>query len=134
MTGDIPDLEKQAPKETPHHDTDTETPHQDVSSSALTDSPLAKETHPDSHSDSRSSIDTNPLYPLEHALAKPLSHADIEIEPASSPDEDDDEDENSPPPALANTATRTSITSSASRPPDFEVTLDANDPENPRNW
>ncbi|AEO68050.1 uncharacterized protein THITE_11301, partial [Thermothielavioides terrestris NRRL 8126] len=30
--------------------------------------------------------------------------------------------------------TRTSITSAASRPPDFEVTLDDDDPENPRNW
>ncbi|KAK4124624.1 MFS general substrate transporter [Parathielavia appendiculata] len=58
------------------------------------------------------------------------------MEPASSPDEHDDDidEEHNPPSALAHTATRTSVTSSASRPPDYEVTLDATDPENPRNW
>ena len=77
-------------------------------------------------SPSSSSLDSNPLAPLEHALGDPITHADTE-----PPDEDDDEHENPP---LNLTRTRTSITSSASRPPDFEVTLEHDDPENPRNW
>ncbi|KAL2268390.1 hypothetical protein VTJ83DRAFT_3236 [Remersonia thermophila] len=35
---------------------------------------------------------------------------------------------------LTHTATHTSITSAASRPPDFEVTFAPDDPEDPRNW
>jgi hypothetical protein len=83
-------------------------------------------THSRSHSRSRSSsLDTDPLSPLEHALARAssLQETDLAIAEAESPPVD-----------LAHAHTRTSITSAASRPPDFEVTLDRDDPENPRNW
>ncbi|KAK3990944.1 citrinin biosynthesis cluster MFS transporter mrr1 [Cladorrhinum sp. PSN332] len=64
-------------------------------------------------SSSTSSSDNNsnpdPLEPLEHALAQTTS--------------------------ITRTRTgRTSIGSTASRPPDFEVTLEPDDAENPKNW
>lgn len=60
-------------------------------------------------SSSSQSSNPDPLSPLEHALAQTTS--------------------------ITRTRTgRTSITSCASRPPDFEVTIDADDPENPKNW
>ena len=60
-------------------------------------------------SSSSQSSNPDPLSPLEYALAQTAS--------------------------ITRTRTgRTSITSCASRPPDFEVTIDADDPENPKNW
>ncbi|KAI2469086.1 MFS general substrate transporter [Annulohypoxylon bovei var. microspora] len=61
---------------------------------------------------SNASDDTDPLSPLELAL---------------SPGEEIFEE-------IARIQTTTSIGSSASRPPDFEVVFDDDDPENPRNW
>lgn len=135
MAGDAPDPEKQARTAT-HLDHPTVT------------SPTAVEKTPSTHLQtlttslarrpSRSSTDTDPLAPLEHALGQPLSRADIEPTPPDNDDrddEDDDEDDNNPNLApLHLTRTRTSIASAASRPPDFEVTLDVDGPENPRNW
>ena len=120
MAGAAPDPEKQTHTAThPGHSTST--------------SPPALEKTPSTHRPS--STDTNPLSPLEHALGQPISRADIEPTP---PDDDDDEDEDEDgSPNLAPlhlTRTRTSIASAASRPPDFEVTLDVDGPENPRNW
>ncbi|KAI1459710.1 polyamine transporter 3 [Annulohypoxylon moriforme] len=61
---------------------------------------------------SHASDDSDPLSPLELAL---------------SPGEETFEE-------VARIQTTTSIGSSASRPPDFEVVFDDDDPENPRNW
>ncbi|KAI0835978.1 MFS general substrate transporter [Hypoxylon sp. FL0890] len=61
---------------------------------------------------SHASDDTDPLSPLELAL---------------SPGEETFEE-------ITRIRTATSIGSSASRPPDFEVVFDDDDPENPRNW
>ncbi|KAI0892911.1 polyamine transporter 3 [Annulohypoxylon nitens] len=61
---------------------------------------------------SNASDDSDPLSPLELAL---------------SPGEETFEE-------IAHINTTTSIGSSASRPPDFEVVFDDDDPENPRNW
>ncbi|AEO59927.1 hypothetical protein MYCTH_2308617 [Thermothelomyces thermophilus ATCC 42464] len=106
-------------------------------------------------SDTQSSIDTDPLSPLQHALALPLAAAEVEQIPSDDLDDDDEEEEeeedndgnpnhisrsnsnnvnedNKDP--LHLTRTRTSVTSAASRPLDFEVTIEADDPENPRNW
>ncbi|OTA55847.1 MFS general substrate transporter [Hypoxylon sp. EC38] len=77
---------------------------------------LEQEKKEDARSRSRSasnaSDDTDPLSPLELAL---------------SPGEEVFEE-------ITRTRTTTSIGSSASRPPDFEVVFDDDDPENPRNW
>ncbi|KAI0886655.1 polyamine transporter 3 [Annulohypoxylon maeteangense] len=61
---------------------------------------------------SNASDDSDPLSPLELAL---------------SPGQETFEE-------VARIQTTTSIGSSASRPPDFEVVFDEDDPENPRNW
>ncbi|KAK4157711.1 major facilitator superfamily domain-containing protein [Chaetomidium leptoderma] len=137
MAAALQDVEKQAP--TAPHDTETPPAHHGISSSppppAKPTTGLKAEPQPSliSQSDSSSSIDTNPLSPLSHALARPLSCADIDVDSDVDPDPDHDHDHD--PNTLARTRTgRTSITSSASRPPDYEVTFDADDPENPRNW
>lgn len=66
------------------------------------------------------SDNSDPLEPLEYAIAQGyVSAAD---------DEDFDRE------AISHIRTATSIGSSASRPPDFEVVFDDDDPENPRNW
>ncbi|KAI0107409.1 MFS general substrate transporter [Hypoxylon sp. NC0597] len=65
-----------------------------------------------SRSASVASDDTDPLSPLELAL---------------SPGEEVFEE-------ITHIRTATSVGSSASRPPDFEVVFDDDDPENPRNW
>jgi hypothetical protein len=140
MAGRLPDLEKQGAI-TPAENS----PRHDISSSTRHSLPVIKEEHIDdrhslatttSRAHSHSSVDTDPLSPLEHALGRPLSiAADIEPTPPSDADKDDQDGTNSPPAHhLTHTATRTSMISSASRPPDFELTLDADDPENPRNW
>ncbi|KAK4166522.1 citrinin biosynthesis cluster MFS transporter mrr1 [Cladorrhinum sp. PSN259] len=60
-------------------------------------------------SSSAESSNPDPLAPLEHALAQTTS--------------------------ITRTRTgRTSIGSAASRPPDFEVIIEPDDPENPKNW
>ncbi|KAK4100339.1 MFS general substrate transporter, partial [Parathielavia hyrcaniae] len=104
----------------------------------------AKDSQPPSYLGRNPSTCTkDSLSPHGHDHVQHICRAEMEIEPASSPDEDDDDDDDdgideghNPPPALAlgHTATGTSVTSSASRPPDYEVTLDPTDPENPRNW
>ncbi len=137
MAAATPDLEKQQ-QPPPSHDCTS-------SSSTLENHPsttTTKETPTAApslrHSPSRSSsTDTNPLEPLHLALGRPLSHAEIDHPNADDDDDDDAEDDdndNANPTALHPTRTRTSIASAASRPPDFEVTFDADDPENPRNW
>ncbi|KAL2257459.1 hypothetical protein VTK26DRAFT_143 [Humicola hyalothermophila] len=86
---------------------------------------------------STSSLDSSPLSPLAHALADPITPIDIQV-PGREDDDDDldvvDQDDGRDPPPLDLARTRTSIASSASRPPDFEVILDEDDPENPKNW
>uniref|UniRef100_L2G2V6 MFS multidrug transporter n=1 Tax=Colletotrichum fructicola (strain Nara gc5) TaxID=1213859 RepID=L2G2V6_COLFN len=67
---------------------------------------------------STSSTDTDPLEPLSHALTPDL---ETEIEHAARE-------------PITYTRTGTSIGSTASRPPDFEVTFEPGDPENPKNW
>ncbi|KAK4143067.1 major facilitator superfamily domain-containing protein [Dichotomopilus funicola] len=139
MTGNAQDLEKQAPaahtstEQSDHHDHGLSPTGSDFEKDILT-----KETqHSLSTSHSRTSVDTDPLSPLENALARPLSYPEIEQLPPDDLDDDDDEDDrdgagnNN---ALDLARTRTSITSAASRPPDYEVTIEADDPENPKNW
>jgi hypothetical protein len=128
MTGGAQDLEKQAAAA--HTKTDD---HAVSSSSLKKDLATGQETH---RRLTTSSTDTDPLSPLQHALARPLSSADIEqLPPLDNDDDDEDADDNN---NTANpihlTRTLTSIASAASRPPDYEVTLDADDPENPKNW
>jgi hypothetical protein len=67
---------------------------------------------------SRASDDSDPLAPLELAIS-----------PGYGVD-DEDYDRT----AIGRIRTTTSIGSSASRPPDYEVVFDEGDPENPRNW
>ncbi|KAI1210156.1 polyamine transporter 3 [Annulohypoxylon truncatum] len=79
------------------------------------DSLEREKSHSRRSGQSRASItsdNSDPLSPLELAL---------------SPGEETFEE-------IARIQTTTSIGSSASRPPDFEVVFDDNDPENPRNW
>ncbi|KAK1994322.1 major facilitator superfamily transporter [Colletotrichum falcatum] len=71
-----------------------------------------------SRASSHSSTDTDPLEPLEHALT-----ADRETEAEHVARE-----------PITYTRTGTSIGSTASRPPDFEVVFEPSDPENPKNW
>ena len=112
---------------------------QDIEKHAAS-SPLEKDLSTGQETQRRltsSSTDTDPLSPLQHALARPLSSADIEQLPPDDDPDDDDDDENGPDnnnPPLNLTRTLTSIASAASRPPDYEVTLEADDPENPKNW
>ncbi|KAI1100774.1 polyamine transporter 3 [Jackrogersella minutella] len=61
---------------------------------------------------SNASDDTDPLSPLELALSRDEETFD----------------------EITHVRTTTSIGSLASRPPDFEVVFDDDDPENPRNW
>lgn len=65
-----------------------------------------------------SSTDTDPLEPLSNALT-----TDLETEAEHAARE-----------PITYTRTGTSIGSTASRPPDFEVTFEPGDPENPKNW
>lgn len=133
MAGVAPDLEKQARTAThPDHSTVTSTPALEKTPSTHRQTLTNSLTRLPSHS----STNTDPLAPLEHALGQPLSRADIEPTPPDDDDPDDEDDEDDRPnlAALHLTRTRTSITSAASRPPDFEVTLDVDGPENPRNW
>jgi hypothetical protein len=67
---------------------------------------------------SRASDDSDPLSPLELAISQGYG----------VDDEDYDRE------AISHIRTTTSIGSSASRPPDFEVVFEEDDPENPRNW
>lgn len=67
---------------------------------------------------SHATDDTEPLSPVEAALSRG-SHID------------DDEYDRA---AISHVRTTTSIGSSASRPPDYEVVFEDDDPENPRNW
>jgi hypothetical protein len=66
--------------------------------------------------ESMHSLNPDPLEPLESALSNPYQGAIEEM----------------PGPYLTRTAT--SIGTSGSRPPDFEVDFEPNDPDNPRNW
>lgn len=138
MMGNAPDLEKQAPaaptsnEQSDHHDHALSPTDSDFEKGIL-----SKEIqHSLSTSHSRTSVDTDPLSPLEHALARPLSYPEVEQLPPDDLDDDDDENGNRPGNnnALDLARTRTSITSAASRPPDYEVTIEADDPENPKNW
>lgn len=70
-----------------------------------------------SHTSSRSSSDYDPLSPLEHALTPDLR---TDAERTGMP--------------LSAIQTRTSVGSAASRPPDYEVVFEPDDPENPVNW
>ena len=132
MASDRPDLEKQ--ESAPPHQAKPSTASSDLSTSSIEVDLPTKKTRTEIR---RSSLDSNPLSPLERALGDPISTADIEI-PDSDDDDDNnnnDENNNNAAPLDLNLArTRTSIISSASRPPDYEVTLEADDPENPRNW
>ncbi|KAF3025023.1 hypothetical protein E8E14_014287 [Neopestalotiopsis sp. 37M] len=67
---------------------------------------------------SHASDDSDPLAPLEFAISQGYGL--------------DDEDYGRA--AITQIRTTTSIGSSASRPPDYEVVFTENDPENPRNW
>ncbi|KAK0625321.1 major facilitator superfamily domain-containing protein [Bombardia bombarda] len=78
-----------------------------------TSSPTSSDS---SSSSSDSEPEEDPLSPLEHALTAAISTE------AAAHD------------SLGPTRTMTSVASAASRLPDFEVTFDDNDPENPRNW
>ncbi|KAK5662562.1 hypothetical protein OQA88_8474 [Cercophora sp. LCS_1] len=69
-----------------------------------------------SQAPSQSSDDSDPLSPLEHALTPDLRLPDEQVL------------------SLSVAQTRTSVGSSASRLPDFEVAFDADDPDSPRNW
>ncbi|KAL0939592.1 MFS transporter [Colletotrichum truncatum] len=71
-----------------------------------------------SRSLSHSSTDTDPLEPLSHALTP-----DLETEAEHAARE-----------PITYMRTGTSVGSTASRPPDFEVTFEPGDPENPKNW
>ncbi|EAQ83296.1 hypothetical protein CHGG_09700 [Chaetomium globosum CBS 148.51] len=138
MAGHAQDLEKQStatrPETPPAHHHDHRVPSLALEKDVLTT--VTRRSLTTSHT--HSSTDADPLSPLEQALARPLSSADIEQLPPDDPDDDDDDDganqnnKNNDP--LHLTRTRTSAISSASRLPDFEVTLEADDPENPRNW
>ncbi|KAI1849813.1 hypothetical protein JX266_004762 [Neoarthrinium moseri] len=59
----------------------------------------------------------------------PLSPLELALSPGYGVDDEDYDRE-----AISHIRTTTSIGSSASRPPDFEVVFDDDDPENPRNW
>lgn len=69
-----------------------------------------------SQAPSQSSEDSDPLSPLEHALTPDLRLPNEQII------------------SLSVAQTRTSVGSSASRPPDYEIAFDTDDPDNPRNW
>ncbi|KAK3305759.1 major facilitator superfamily domain-containing protein [Chaetomium strumarium] len=136
------DLEKQEQSVHPVP-RNNEGPH-DVSSSTP-DNNLTNKEDSSSHSDSSSSTDADPLSPLEQALSRPISAAaiELEIETAPLPDDDDDDDNDhansegghdGPANNLDLTRTRTSLASVASRLPEFEVTFEPDDPENPKNW
>ncbi|KAK4042986.1 major facilitator superfamily domain-containing protein [Parachaetomium inaequale] len=128
MTGGAQDLEKQAAASHP------ETPPSSLEKDLATQETQRRLT--------TSSTDTDPLSPLQHALALPLSSADIEQLPPLDNDDDDEDPDNNNNNNNNNTnnnlihltRTLTSIASAASRPPDYEVTLEADDPENPKNW
>jgi hypothetical protein len=130
MAAAEPDPEKQAPEPASHYAT---------SSSTLRNELPAKETVIETHlarSSRASSTDTDPLSPLEHALGQTIAAVELDVAASAAQDDDDgqdDEQEETDNPVDL-TRTRTSVTSAASRPPDFEVTLDADDPENPKNW
>ncbi|KAK0721446.1 major facilitator superfamily domain-containing protein [Apiosordaria backusii] len=84
--------------------------------------PSTRHTHLTTTSSSSSNSD--PLSPLEHALAQTTSLP----QPDTIYQHQDGAD-------LTRTRTgRTSITSAASRPPDYEVTISLDDPEHPMNW
>ncbi|KAK4203543.1 major facilitator superfamily domain-containing protein [Triangularia verruculosa] len=86
--------------------------------------PSRPSTRHTSTSTSSSSNNSDPLSPLEHALAQTTSIPHTDAIYHHDPDNN-----------LTHTRTgRTSITSAASRPPDYEVTISLDDPEHPRNW
>lgn len=146
MAGLIDDVEKQAAV-TPH--SETPTPEKICFSTKETGcGPACSET--------QSSIDIDPLSPLQHALAQPLAAAEVERSPSKNQEDDDEEEgeeevNDSDPDRISRsssnsdsnednkgplhlTRTHASVTSTASGPPEFEVTIEADDPENPRNW
>ncbi|VBB81835.1 Putative transporter [Podospora comata] len=76
---------------------------------------------------SSDSSNDDPLSPLEHALGRTTSIPQTD----AIYQQDADNNNNH----LTHTRTgRTSITSAASRPPDYEVTISTDDPEHPMNW
>jgi hypothetical protein len=97
-------LEKELEKELPTNDHDSHSSTHDSTS------------HRQHSIESRYSLNPDPLAPLELAL--------------SSPDQITAEEMSRPYP----TRTTTSIGTTGSRLPDFEVDFEPNDPDNPRNW
>lgn len=71
-----------------------------------------------SNSSDSDSINSDPLYPLEHALTPDLF---TDAEHLSREE-------------ITYTRTGTSIVTTGSRPASFEVDFEANDPDDPRNW
>lgn len=90
---------------------------------------LSRPSSRHSHLTTTSSDSSNddPLSPLEHALGRTTSIPQTD----AIYQQDADNNNNH----LTHTRTgRTSITSAASRPPDYEVTISTDDPEHPMNW
>lgn len=95
--------------------------------------------YPLSSTDDVSSLSKPPPQPRRHSSSSSHSHSDGSSTSLSSghvsPLQDDIDIvsiENAT--RLSHVQTRTSTFSSASRPPDFEVTFSPNDPSNPKNW
>jgi hypothetical protein len=85
---------------------------------------VLKETEDKRSTRRRDSNDTDPLSELGSALepeniAEPITPINSSARPSRN---------------VSRVRTGTSIGSAASRPPDFEVSFEADDPENPKNW
>ncbi|KAK0673630.1 putative transporter [Cercophora samala] len=96
--------------------------HPEMESHSHPSRPSTRHTHLTTTSSDSSNSD--PLSPLEHALGQTTSI--LQTDAIYQQDADNN---------LTHTRTgRTSITSAASRPPDYEITISTDDPEHPMNW
>jgi hypothetical protein len=108
--------------------------------------PAHADTHSSASSTTSSSAASPVLEPIKTATSHPSRRSyaarrsqdhddDIfeALEHALTPDVETEAEREAREP-ITYTRTGTSITSAASRPPEFEVIFEENDPENPRNW
>jgi hypothetical protein len=109
------------PEKDNHRENDTSAPMIDTSSfdsEKRENSPTSHTSHTSHSNSSHDSINSDPLSPLEHALTPDLR---TDAEALSAP-------------YITYTKTGTSIVTTGSRLPSFEVDFTADDPDDPRNW